>query len=429
MPVIQTPGFWDYLGQAFGQTGATLMEQRKEDRERKRMKVAQIAQMVQSGQMDPEVANKDPDVVAMGFKFAPTPQSVARKIMASPQGTPVQVPDLSKFLAPTGIGSTPTPIGTTTMYKPWSPEERYFSNTPSESTIKTDQVAGKIADIKMRLAQGQPVSSAEAALAGVKTPSDLELDRRSKLDPILKDAATRHVDTTINAAKLDTNNPQILRRHAATLAKSAYENYVKESEGPGSIMKLSPEDKAYAKSFFDAAVREQVKQAEEVANRLRLANVGRGDSRTVALFTSLNNTADDIYKAVEAFDKSTIGMAVAATPADKLANNPQLVAAAEERRKNLEIAAGYRKAARDLIRGKLDMAAVDSLEAGKTTEPSSTTPPPQAGTADLPPEELRNIISGMRRVPKSEQASFVEARKHRLSTKDYMKLKKALGLP
>lgn len=413
MPVIQQPGIWDYLGQAFGQTAGTIQDKRKEDKERMRMKVNQIAQMVQSGQMDPEVANKDPDVAAMGFKFAATPQSTARKIMASPQGMPTQIPDLSKFIAPTGIGSTPTPIGMTTANKPWSAEERYFANMPSEAAIKTDTVAGKIADIKLKLSQGQSVSPTDAALAGVKTGSDLELERQAKLDPVLKDAATRHVDTAINTAGLDTSNAQVLRRQAATLAKSAYDNYVRESEGPGSIMKLSPEDKAYAKSFFDAAVRDQVKQAEEVANRLKLANVGRGDARAAAIYSDLITTSKSLIQdAQKRVADSPLGSFIMSASAEQLAKNPEWVAFRQEIEGIYQQASDYRRLAADALLGKgVDVKAIQGLETGGTSRQSA--PVTTKGTTPTPPGQTINLEAVKQRIL-AGQATLADVKKYLL---------------
>jgi len=396
MSIEYVPGIWDYLGQAFGNVSTAIERNRATDKadaryeeERKRQKVLQIAQMVKDGSMDSVTANNDPDVKALGYRFAPSPHEVARNIMKNPMGTPVQVPDISKYVAPTGIGAMPTPITPVTTYKPYTADERSYAGLSPESAVRLEDITNRY------LAKGpSSVTQAEAIAAKLKTPADIQADRQKQLQPLLTEAATRHVDQITLDSNINPFDVKQLRSKAAALTERAYQNWLAEAQQNGSLSSMTPEDRAYAKSYFSTAMTEKVKEAQAAKQRMDEIMAGRGgqNDKSVAVYSALTNVADDFDRQAKERTSGTLGtMAMMGDPSKM---SPEML---QERRaiEGLRAQAStYRQNALGVLIGKVDPtkfnAAPGTLPAVTTTTPGKPSP---TGTPNI--EEVRKrIIEG-----------------------------------
>ncbi len=386
MTVQQVPGIWDYLGQAFGVVGGGLQAAKAEkkadtryEEERRLKKVLSIAEMVKAGLMDSTAANMDPDVRASGYKFSATPQETARNIMKSPLGTAQPAPDISKYLAPTGIGSMPTPIGQTTLNKPWSPEERAYAGMPSEAAIAGDKLAGITTGLKTKYVQGGDVTPQQASAIGVKTPLQIQAEQRESVDKLVGRKAEEHIAGVLNSMpNLNTMDAAGLRRNAKAITTAAYNNYMQEAQRTGSLSGLTPADLEYTKSTFEKAIREYIDTAEKGAFELKKAAIGRGNDQMVALYRELTNTGEGYDARLKVILSDPLSLAATATPPEKL--NPQLRARLEEIESLKRAASTYKSVANKVLAGKVAPKDIDTL---LNTEGTSSGGPDIAGMTQM----------------------------------------------
>lgn len=421
MPVINEPGFWDYLGQGLGNFGNSIREFQQQKEEKRRMKVQQISQMVSSGQMDPMIANQDPDIKAAGINFAPTPQSVSRQIAMSPQGRP----DLSKYIAPTGPGS---PVTIPAM-KPWSDDMRRFAGQPTSAQLAAEDLINKKTALTSKyLADPGSLTQPQASVIGVKTPQELQVEQRKGMEPLITSAADRFVDEAIAKAGLSLSDPKALRRQAGTLAEAAYNSFLADAGTSGSMMGNTPEDKAYARTFFASAMQNYVKQAEGLSHELRKAQIsagGQSQSEAVRIYSALTATADDYQRQAKDLASSPMGMAAMATDPSKM--TPQIKSIRDEIIAAQAAAAKHRKIAVQVLSGKISPSAVSQLMGEDIPVPTGQQGAATGGIPDMDPSQMQQAKSYIARVPDNQKADFVRGKKNLLSPKDYATLLSFVG--
>lgn len=419
MPVERVPGFWDYLSQGASGAAETLRSVQRDKEERERQQLQMIQSMVSSGMMDSITANAQPVVKARGMQFAPTPQEVARRLMKQGSTTIPEI-NISQFISPQRSLSAMPAVGPGVTMPAGTPDERSYANLPSAGALEGDKLTAMLSGIKNRYFQTASPGQV-AATQGLVTDDEVELGKRAKLDPVVTAAATRYVDQVVNAANLDFTKPEIIRKNATTLANQAFQQYVKDAGEAGNIISKSPESIAYTKAFFASEVANLVKRAEDAQLKLRLAATqsGGNQDKSIQIYNGLTATADDYQR--EANDL----MKQFNDPTFAILNKPE-AAAAQQRIGELRAAATlYRQNALKVL-------------TGKGIDPSSFAPPPGTGASvapssgnnipNLSPEEYTQAKQFMRNVPKEQQAAILEQRKNLLSTADYTKLKKELGI-
>ena len=423
MPTERVAGIWDFLGQGMGNVAAVMKDKRDRSDMKEREEAQRIQNLVAQGLMDSATANNLPISKKLGLQFQTTPQEMARRLMGTP-ATVMPEFDVSKYVS-TGPGAALSGLtGQVSKMPAGTPDERAFAGLPSAGALSGDALTNTINTAKTRYFGTATPGQAASAL-NLPTASEVESKQRKDLDPLITSAAERHVDTVLNAAGIDLMDAPSLRRNATALANKAYEDYLAEASASGNMTSLTPEKKAYAKTFFQKAISDAVKTATDASLKLQMAREGRAgqNDKSIQLYNALTATADDFDRQAKELRGSPMGMVMSVTPADKLAAQPHLQGLANQVRGFEEQARTYRKNALKAIAGKLDVNALDM---------SGGAPPPAAAPSGSQPnfsnEEFNQAVSMMRKIAPDQQAAVLEQRRGLLSPSDYEKLKKALGL-
>lgn len=443
MPVIQTPGIWDYIGQGLGDAAHTYYsikqdQQAQKDREQAdaERQAQMLMQMVQSGAVDSDTANQSPVAQKFGFKFQPSEAELRRKIASSPTPT-AQVP-----AAMTGAGG----MAGSNITIPTGPPGSQFSDAAHQAAglptagatvaaSNNERLQSTLDALKQRYitAGASSMKPEELAAIGQKTTEEADAERRSKIDPVVGAAAQRYAsgvfNTTIANLKVDpltAAGMAAIRRQAPTMAAAAYQQYLKDSQAAGSEVATTPQDKQYTKSFFDAAISDQITDAQKERAKQALAEKGKQGDTPVQWYNALMNSAKELDAEIDKINKDPLNAPMQlAAPAD-IAKNPNWAATARQLASLHSQRAVYANAAAGVVSGKIDPDAVQGtvaqqLKAADTTKPAA---PPAAGKAD---------IQGMAGAIKSGKATIAQAqalvKAGRLSQDDFTALQSLLGTP
>lgn len=423
MPTEMVPGFFDFLGQGLSGVATTIQDKRKREEDKERDEIERTARLVAQGLMDPQTANALPIAQKFGLKFAETPMSTARSLL---QQGPTVTPDLSKYVAPTA-GMTGSITGPEfDVRPPGTADQRAFAGLPSAGALAADETNAMLSRYKSRYFKDASPEQLEVA-SGLPSIGKVQRDARKELDPILTASADRHIDTLLNSTQIDLTDAKALRRSATALANQAYQNYLQEAAADGSIQSMSPQDKAYARSFFQKSIADRAKEADDAQFRLRIAREGRGgteDAQAVRLYSALTATADDFDRQVKELRAGTLGTVVSTISDEAIAKQPHLLALRDQIRAAEQSASKYRRNALKALAGKLDLREIEGLSIPEVVQPTAS----GGQISDASPQEFEQYKMVMRQVPAGERAAELEKRKHLLSAADYEKLKKELGI-
>lgn len=238
MPVVNVPGFWDYLSQGYlrGEENARV-EAERQDRLRQQEvqnNFAALKTAMEAG--DQESVQRVSKLIPSlrGVNFNETPQQLQSRILKAPQG-----PGISAQVANTGMGA-PLFIPKVAGQDSFTDDQRRVAGLPTTLQKKEERVKGK----KLDLEEAQTASSL------TNLPRDEQLKRQQQLMPVLKDAADRFISGPILKAGGNLNP-----KNLEGLAEQAFQNFIKESQNRG-YGNFTPEDAQQAKAYFDGAVRD-----------------------------------------------------------------------------------------------------------------------------------------------------------------------------
>lgn len=271
MPIEHIPSFWDYLNQGLMQGDTAYNQSRAVEQAKQQQQFQNLATLYSMGAADSGTLNANPVFQKMGVTVQPSQPEMRRGIIARDAAPNIQVP--------TGISNGPVPVTVPVKTaKPVSDTERVAAGLPTEGQLAESQVASRKAKAILAMASGQPLDDNMAAAFGLKTPGDLEAERMTKIDPLVGQAAERHVATVINGlgGRIDSKNIR-------TIADMAFQNYLQQ-RAVSRLGRMTPQEQEYARSFFSKAVldayeRQRMLDNQEAAAHARYAGLNIGQNR------------------------------------------------------------------------------------------------------------------------------------------------------
>jgi hypothetical protein len=253
---LYEPSIWDYIAQAgsagvqgFGDARKDALDRAERERQAGQGRDMQLLQIISQGVQDGSIfsndANANPMASKRGLVFRPSQPERAATITSRP---------FKSITTSPGVGTVPiiTP-------QPWTADDRRLAGLPTADAMAVEAASGAKA-------------RAEGPVAGFNA-----------LDPVLSDVAKRFVAQAMNGG---TN----VERFPAVVANGAYNAWIQNQRQAGDLSINDPGKQAYAKAFFDKAVREEIARltAERIA-ATRADNTGSSSDNTPAMVNALEN--------------------------------------------------------------------------------------------------------------------------------------------
>lgn len=277
MPVERVPSFWDHLSQGYirGESNAKE-EQARQDRLKQQALQNQMALFQHAAQYG-SVADMQKAAGGIpgmeGMSFAERPEQLRSRILAAPPGQ-----GASEQLIQTGGGfGSQLILPNIKGQDKFTDDQRRTAGLPTALQKRQETVTGQELDLKEKTTKD----------AIQNFDRDKQMERMTKLEPVLKDAATRFIAGPINKM-----GGQLKREQLPQLAEMAFQNFIADSQGKP-YGNMTPEDAQQAKAYFDQAVNEaynaQLKREIDRLRALPASAFGSGDFNPSTMVNALNN--------------------------------------------------------------------------------------------------------------------------------------------
>jgi hypothetical protein len=311
---IEVPSIWDYIAQGLGagvegyrgaqRRGDVLDAQKREEDFRKWQALMQLHQQ---GTL-PEDQNKalsdlTQKVTGAPIAIGPSPAQVKAKLALSPaQG----------FATPQAVLPGGTLLPSIKVQGTEGVPGRQFKfaglQTPEEEKATTLELGAESAlnQARIRVASGQGLPEDYAAL-NVKSPEQIRLDRITQLQPILDNAAQRHILAAVSKTK-----GRLDPRSLSQTGDIAFNNFI-ASDKQAKNLALNPAEMADVQNAFRAKATELYldQHKQDVMEQLRRLEVSARFSQSRA-----GQTASTLGKMLVSFDSElrTLGVTAALIP-------------------------------------------------------------------------------------------------------------------
>ena len=218
-PVIQTPSFWDYLGNAIQQGQQGFDQARARVEKHKQEGLQHLMTMASLGLIDSNTASKAAsDLGYPDLQFAPGQQEIARNIAGIGQ-TPTTGAASAGMTAATGGGVMP--VGPVVTPPRNVADMRAYAKLPTQGQQAVDQEQGTKATIQTNAMLGKPpVNAVAAAMAEVPTTeqiSNAEFLNRDKVTDLI---AEQSIDKAL---------APLIQAHNGRLPLTGYDDAAREA--------------------------------------------------------------------------------------------------------------------------------------------------------------------------------------------------------
>lgn len=387
MTVIQQPSIWDYIASGL-QGGVENFQVGRRDRldraqranefdTNRDMNLMQLfSQMAANGSMRAADVNRSDAGRRFGVNMAPAPAELARNITESPTGAP-EIFGMLPGMAP-GMG--PVPMVRT---KPWTDDQRRLARMPTSDAIAVER------------------------LSGAQARTGLAVQQFDQFKPVFEAAATRGV-----AGALGQLGQPITPRNMGMVAKTAYENWLKEQAEQGELGIVDPAQQKHARAFFDQAALaalEQQKQNDLLSARAFNYTSGGGGDENIRLLGQLRQGVDNLNRQNERImEPWKVFFTIPSKEAQDvfLASNPSFKPVYDEFVRNQGVINGYQQGIAHLTAGRIPPNIQQLISAIPTTTTEIAPPAGPASTvAPRSQEQLARAVRSLREAKRGDAAT------------------------
>lgn len=288
---MYVPSIWDYLAQGASQ-GINSFQQAKsqaqDEAAKKRAETMQGLQMLMSmesqGLTPYTQVNTQMQEAAKALPWlqgaqmtGPSAGGLQAQIANTPEKN-VVMPTVSA----SGFGAAPVKFRGRDQFSDTQLTRAGLPTRADEAASRTRNLRADV-DLRGAIAANERAASDQAFEENMRPVTLI-----SKLEPVIMNAAERHVSSAINAAGGRLSDKQLSR-----LADAGYTQFLASKEGQ-MLMKTAPEQNVLVKSAFDKAVRDAYMVQQDMDLRKAIAAIqagGRQGNQTAQIANALSNAA------------------------------------------------------------------------------------------------------------------------------------------
>lgn len=312
---MYVPSIWDYLAQGASQ-GINSFQQAKsqaqDEAAKRRAETMQGLQMLMSmesqGLTPYTQVNTQMQEAAKALPWlqgaqmtGPSAGGLQAQIANTPEKN-VVMPNASA----SGFGAAPVKFRGRDQFSDTQLTRAGLPTRADEAASRTRNLRADV-DLRGAIAANERAASDQAFEENMRPVTLI-----SKLEPVIMNAAERHVSSAINAAGGRLSDKQLSR-----LADAGYTQFLASKEGQ-MLMKTAPEQNVLVKSAFDKAVRDAYMVQQDMDLRKAIAAIqagGRQGNQTAAIARELTNTASrleteakNIYAELSTITKTALSL-------------------------------------------------------------------------------------------------------------------------